>query len=151
MTERIPKPIPTVEPHSEPLFYHKNITHTNRDEELNIVSIENTMNVLMKTPTVVTGAVMPDACPTGENGQIPVGGVVVTENAIHPSMHSADVCCSVMTTDLGQVDPKDVLDMSFSITQFGAGGRKEHGGWEDLVYDNKPLYDSIMGNYFTKD
>jgi hypothetical protein len=37
------------------------------------------MNVLMKTPTLVGGAIMPDACPTGPEGQIPVGGVVVAK------------------------------------------------------------------------
>ena len=33
----------------------------------------------MKTPTLVGGAVMPDACPTGREGLIPVGGVVVAK------------------------------------------------------------------------
>lgn len=37
------------------------------------------MDELMKTPTIVDGAVMPDACPTGGIGQIPVGGVAVTK------------------------------------------------------------------------
>ena len=41
---------------------------------------------------------------------IPVGGIAVTKNAIHPSMHSADICCSVMMTNLGNVSPKMVLD-----------------------------------------
>jgi hypothetical protein len=34
------------------------------------------MKELMKTPTSVGGALMPDACPTGV-GQIPVGGVAI--------------------------------------------------------------------------
>ena len=54
------------------------------------------MQTLMKTPTIVDGAIMPDACPAGPNGTIPVGGVAVAKNAIHPGMHSADICCSVM-------------------------------------------------------
>jgi len=80
----------------------------------------------MKTPTVINGCVMPDACPTGELGQIPVGGVVVAKNAIHPAMHSADICCSVMMTNFGLKDAKSVLDAAHSITHFGAGGRNDH-------------------------
>lgn len=147
----MPLPIEMVEPHAEPLRYFENIETTNIDEENNLLSIRDTMNVLMTTPTVIGGAIMPDACPTGEKGQIPVGGVVVTENTIHPSMHSADVCCSMMSTDLGKINPQEVMDIAFTTTQFGAGGRKGHGGWENILYDNKFLTDKILGNYFTKD
>ncbi len=120
--------IPTFEilPYSESLEYHKSIKAESDDELSNVESVFNTMNVLMKTPTIVSGAVMPDACPTGENGQIPVGGVVVTKNAIHPSMHSADICCSVMMTSFGDANPKDVLDVAHAITHFGPGGRDEY-------------------------
>jgi hypothetical protein len=52
---------------------------------------------------------MPDACPTGPEGQIPVGGVVVAKNAIHPGFHSADICCSVMLTDFGKAILKRFL------------------------------------------
>ena len=94
------------------------------------------MHDLMKTPTLVGGAIMPDACPTGA-GQIPVGGIAVAKNAIHPSMHSADICCSVMMTNFGKVSPKTVLDAAHSITHFGPGGRTEfsilpHGFEEKL-------------------
>lgn len=87
-------------------------------------SVLSTMTELMKTPTLVSGAVMPDACPTGD-GQIPVGGVVIAKNAIHPSMHSADICCSVMMTNFGMLSPKMVLDMAHSVTHFGGVGRQE--------------------------
>lgn len=138
-------------PHEKPISYFKNIKAETEDEIENVQSVFNTMDELMKTPTIVGGAVMPDACPTGERGQIPVGGVVVAKNAIHPSMHSADVCCSVMLTNLGNINPKLVLDTAFTTTQFGAGGRKEHGGWENLLYDNKSLLQKIESNFFTKD
>ena len=146
-----PKEPETIEPFLEAVAYIENIDALTSDEVANLESLRLTMNELMKTPTVLTGAIMPDACPTGDLGQIPVGGVVVTENAIHPAMHSADVCCSVMTTNLGKVDPKSVLDMAMLTTRFGPGGRKEHGGWGNLLYDNKYLTDAILGNYFTKD
>lgn len=68
---------------------------------------------------------MPDACPTGP-GQIPVGGIVIAKNAIHPAMHSADICCSVMATNFGRISPKKLLDAAHSITHFGGGGREEY-------------------------
>lgn len=103
------------------------------------------MDVLMQTPTIVSGSVMPDACPTGEKGQIPVGGVVGVKNAIHPSMHSADICCSVMMTNFGIVDPKTVLDFAHETTHFGGGGRDE--------YSELPaaLLERIKSNRFLND
>ncbi len=113
-------------PFDKPLDYFKNIRAESDDEVSNVDQVFSAMHELMKTPTLIGGAVMPDACPTGEIGQIPVGGVVVAKNAIHPAMHSADICCSVMMTNLGQLDPKKVLDMAHSITHFGGGGRNDH-------------------------
>lgn len=145
-----PKQLPVLELHETPIVFHENIKAETAHEADNVQMVRDAMNSLMTTPTVVAGCVMPDACPTGE-GQIPVGGVVVTKNAIHPSMHSADICCSLLATNLGNIDPKLVLDIAFDTTQFGPGGRKEHGGWENLLYDNKELIEKIQSNYFTKD
>ncbi|MCV9386035.1 RtcB family protein [Reichenbachiella ulvae] len=100
-----------------------NIESESEIEEENVQSVVATMQEVMRTPTVVGGALMPDACPTGSIGTIPVGGVVVTKNAIHPGMHSADICCSVMLTDLGEIDPKQVMDIAEKVTHFGPGGR----------------------------
>lgn len=94
------------------------------DEVKNLEDVRKTMQIVMRTPTVVSAAVMPDACPAGPEGTIPVGGVVAARNAIHPGMHSADICCSVMMTDLGEVDPKAVLDAAEKVTHFGPGGRR---------------------------
>ena len=145
-----PKPQKVLELLENPVDYQMNILPTNADELSNIESVKKTMDLIMRTPTVLKGSIMPDACPTGAQN-IPVGAVVSTINSIHPGMHSSDVCCSVMTTNLGKVDPKEVLDHAFKTTQFGPGGRKEHGGWEDLLYDNKYLTDRILQNYFTRD
>lgn len=94
----------------------------------NINRVFDAMDALMKTPTLVGGAVMPDACPTGEE-TIPVGGVVVAKNAIHPGFHSADICCSVMATYFGSdVDATDLLDIAQKVTHFGKGGRKRSAG-----------------------
>lgn len=111
-----------IDPHSEPVSFYTNIKAENQEEAENVKMVIETMKSIMVTPTIINGCVMPDACPTGP-GQIPVGGVVVTKNAIHPSMHSADICCSVMMTNFGKVDPKTILDTAHSITHFGGGGR----------------------------
>jgi len=105
--------------------YHVNIAAHNELEQDNIAKVCASMDELMKTPTLVAGAIMPDACPTGPAGHIPVGGIAVAKNAIHPAMHSADVCCSMMMTSFGHVDPKRVLDAAHGITHFGPGGRDE--------------------------
>lgn len=100
-----------------------NIRAENELEETNVNSVVHSMETLMRTPTLIGGAIMPDACPTGPAGTIPVGGVAVAKNAIHPGMHSADICCSVFLTDFGKTDPKTVLDAAHGITHFGPGGR----------------------------
>ncbi|NQY06409.1 MAG: RtcB family protein [Flavobacteriaceae bacterium] len=117
------KQAPLIDLHENPADFSINIDATNDLEEFNVNQVVDTMKTLMKTPTLVGGAIMPDACPTGPNGTIPVGGVAIAKNAIHPGMHSADICCSVMLTNFGKVDPKEVLDAAHSITHFGAGGR----------------------------
>lgn len=97
-------------------------------EQDNVDRVFTAMENLMRTPTLVAGAVMPDACPTGFD-TIPVGGVAVAKNAIHPGYHSADICCSVMATNLGNgIDPQSVLDIAQTVTHFGKGGRKRSSG-----------------------
>lgn len=109
--------------HVKPVDFSINIKAENDLEKDNVFKVVNSMQTLMKTPTLVDGAIMPDACPTGPDGTIPVGGVAVAKNAIHPGMHSADICCSVMLTDFGKADPKTILDAAHANTHFGPGGR----------------------------
>ncbi len=117
------KPPPMIDLHVEAQDFAINIKAENELEESNIKAVIESMNELMKTPTLVGGSIMPDACPAGPKGTIPVGGVVIAKNAIHPGMHSADICCSVMLTDFGKADPRDVLDKAHAVTHFGFGGR----------------------------
>ena len=117
---RLPAPRPL---RPEPLAFHENIRAVSAVEEVNVEQVRRSMQQLMRVPTVVAGAVMPDACPAGPVGTIPVGGVVAALRAIHPGMHSADICCSVMLTNLGRQDPKAVLDAAQALTHFGPGGR----------------------------
>ncbi len=117
---QLPDPVALYE---DPIDFSINIKAENEFEEENVNKVLESMKALMRTPTLVDGAVMPDACPTGPAGTIPVGGVAVAKNAIHPGMHSADICCSVMLTDFGKANPKEVLDAAHSVTHFGPGGR----------------------------
>ncbi len=105
--------------------FESNIDAADEDERDNVEKVRETMRVLMRTPTLEAGVIMPDACPAGPVGTIPVGGVAAARNAIHPGMHSADICCSVMITDLGAADPKAVLDAAEGVTHFGPGGRPQ--------------------------
>jgi len=112
--------MPLAEPGGKP--FHMNIEAITTDEAANVASVGETMSELMRTPVIKGGAVMPDACPTGGMGTIPVGGVAKSEH-IHPGMHSADICCSVMLTSFGSADPIKLLDAAQKATHFGGGGR----------------------------
>ena len=114
---------PIQELHKTAIDFKINIKAANELEKDNVTKVTDSMKELMKTPTIINGAIMPDACPSGPKGTIPVGGVVVAKNSIHPGMHSADICCSVMLTDFGKTDPKKVLDAAHASTHFGPGGR----------------------------
>lgn len=135
---------PTLALHSNPIDFQINIKAENELEEANVNKVIESMNVLMKTPTVVSGSIMPDACPAGPIGTIPVGGVVGAKNAIHPGMHSADICCSVMLTDLGKIAPKQVMDAAHASTHFGGGGRER----DDQYRFPDELLHQFQNNYF---
>lgn len=142
--EPIAKPLITL--HEKSVKYHINIIADTEQEKDNLQKVKETMEVLMKTPIVVGGAIMPDACPAGPLGTIPVGGVVITKNAIVPNFHSADICCSLMLTNLGDIDPKLVLDMAETVTHFGVGGRPR-GKQFDLPID---IENEFKSNSFLK-
>jgi RNA-splicing ligase RtcB len=75
---------------------------------------------------------------------IPVGGAISVENAIIPSAHSADICCSMLATfyeERGSVTKE--LDALMSATRFGP----EHRHLDDLVHD--PVNDEdVWANRF---
>lgn len=127
--------------HSLPFF--SNIRAENDDEADNVAKVSETMREVMETPVVKAGAVMPDACPAGPVGTIPVGGVVASEG-IHPGMHSSDVCCSMAISVVPGASPKRLLDAIHKVTHFGPGGR----GWGT---PSEKLLDAIWKNPFTKD
>ncbi len=116
------EPPPAVPLAQDTIPFHVNIQAENEHEASNVEAVSNSMRVLMRTPVVRAGAIMPDACPTGPSGTIPVGGVVVSE-AIHPGMHSADICCSMAISTFPGVSPAALLDAVHAVTHFGPGGR----------------------------
>ncbi|WP_221405028.1 DUF6331 family protein [Aurantibacter aestuarii] len=141
---KLPEPIPL---HQEKVSFSVNIKAEHNEEIENVDKVINSMETLMKTPTLVDGAIMPDACPAGPDGTIPVGGVAVAKNAIHPGMHSADICCSVMLTDFGKIDPKIILDVAHKNTHFGPGGRDR----DTQFRFPKKLLEAFETNFFLKD
>src|SRR5580698_5163208 len=52
-----PKIVP---PHSKPIDFHVNIKAETEEESANVNAVIASMKELMKTPTVVGGAIMPD-------------------------------------------------------------------------------------------
>lgn len=102
---------------------HLNIEAESTEEEDNVASVRGSMQRLLRTPVVKSGAVMPDACPAGPDGTIPVGGIVASTE-IHPGMHSADICCSMAITGFGKTNPKALLDAVQKVTHFGPTNRE---------------------------
>lgn len=112
----------------------------NEVEQQNANAVMDAMRIIMRVPVVTGGAVMPDACPAGT---IPVGGVVESE-AIHPSYHSADVCCSMAMTVLDtDHDSKELLDKIQELTHFGPTKREKRpvelpenftDDWKDNIF-----------------
>lgn len=119
-------PLPVVPLRAPGALAHRmNIDPEGPDEVANVDAVVTHMTELMRVPTIVAGAVMPDACPSGSApGTVPVGGIVAAKEAIHPGMHSADVCCSMAVSFFGRgVDPKEILDAGMALSHFGGGGR----------------------------
>jgi tRNA-splicing ligase RtcB len=103
---------------------HVNLLPDGDAEKTNLINVMASMSELLRTPVVRAGAVMPDACPAGPLGTIPVGGVVVSD-AIHPGMHSADICCSMAISVVHGVTPAVLLDAVHKVTHFGPGARPQ--------------------------
>jgi hypothetical protein len=102
--------------------FHVNIEAETPEEAANVEAVSRSMTELMRTPVIKAGAIMPDACPAGPSGTIPVGGVAISE-AIHPGMNSADICCSMAISTFPGVAPAALLDAVHAVTHFGPGGR----------------------------
>jgi RNA-splicing ligase RtcB len=156
----LPPPAPPTLPLQDPgpsYFFNMDIADIEGDDgstmpEDNALSVIRHMDALMRVPTVRAGAVMPDACPADKVlGTIPVGGIIATENAIHPGMHSADICCSVAFSNLGQVHPLTVLNAASQVTHFGPGGRDRNSEWNPRDFGHETLVQRFRDNRLLAD
>ena len=125
-------PPPVLHLRSEAAPFTVNLNPETDEEAATVSRLVQSFAELMKTPTILRGTLMPDACEAGPPGTIPVGGVAVAEDAIHPGMHSSDICCSMFVSVIEGVDPADLLDAVHAITHFGPGGRTD-GRFSDTL------------------
>ena len=123
------------------------ITATTKEEKANLAQVRQRMEELLRTPVITRGALMPDACPVGpQKAVIPVGGAIAVENAIIPSAHSADICCSLFATFYrARTEVAAELDALVDSTRFGPGGRH----YDDLV-PHPVLDEDVWDNPFLK-
>ena len=119
------------------------INATCKADEENIGAVRRQMSELLKVPVIEGGVLMPDACPAGHAAAcIPVGGVVAVKNAIIPSAHSEDVCCSMFASFyLTDTMVEQQLDALMGSTRFGQGGRAQadwvrHPVLDEAVWKN---------------
>jgi len=129
----------------KPLEFTKAIIPETDDEKANFKKVSQKMNELLRSPIITAGTILPDACPAG-NGDavIPVGGAVIAQNAIIPSAHSADICCSMYATFYEpRSSVSSELDALITATRFGPG----HRHMDDLVHD-AVLDENVWDNPF---
>ena len=130
----------------KPVALSEAIEANTKEERANVEAVRRQMHQLLKTPVIASGTIMPDACPVGgkEPAVIPVGGAIAVENAIIPSAHSADICCSMFATFYEERSSvAKELDALMSSTRFGP----EHRHLDDLVHD--PVLDeNVWENRF---
>lgn len=101
----------------EPVQFSDFLKTSNDLEEENKEGVLNAMNEVMYSPVVTGGAILPDACPAGA---APVGSVIAVENALVPSYHSADVCCSVALTEFESEESSfDILNTIQALSHWG--------------------------------
>lgn len=114
-----------------PLPCAEAITASTKEEQANLAKVREKMGELLATPVIRAGAIMPDACPTSPApAAIPVGGAIAVENALIPSAHSADICCSMFASFYeARSEVARELDALTTATRFGPGGRH----FDDLV------------------
>lgn len=147
LSRRLPPLIEKIPMREIPIDFAEAIVADSPVEVTNLTSVRQKMNELLRTPVVEAGAIMPDCCIAGrEEATIPVGGAIAVRNAIIPSAHSADICCSMYATFFRpKMDVGSLLDVLQGSTRFGPGGRHDR----DLV--NHPVNDEdVWDNQFLK-
>lgn len=131
------KPVAKLQRRAHPIPFSEAITPVNAEEEKNVEKVRKQMHALLRTPIFSAGVILPDACPVSpQEAVIPVGAAVVAENAIIPSAHSADICCSMWATFYEKRSGvASELDDLTSVTNFGPIPRAYENGVDDAVID----------------
>ena len=141
------EPPPKLVMREKPSSLAEAIRPETKDEKANVRAVRERMGELLKVPVIRRGAILPDACPAGSGkAVIPVGGAIEVENALIPSAHSADICCSMYATFYeARSDVSKELDALATATRFGMG----HRHLDDLVHH--PVLDfEVWDNPFLK-
>lgn len=138
-----PKQLAVILPRPEPASLAEAIEAETAEETANVAVARQRMMELLHIPVVKRGVIMPDACPTGgSRATIPVGGAIEVENAILPSAHSADICCSMFATFFPANHPiGPMMDHLQKVTHFGPGGRPRGDQMTSPVLD-EPVWDN---------
>jgi len=140
------KPLTKLQRRAHPIPFSEAITPSDAEEKKNVENVRKQMHALLRTPVISAGVILPDACPVSpQEAVIPVGAAVVAENAIIPSAHSADICCSMWATFYEKRSSiASELDDLTSVTNFGPIPRE--GEW---VHDDV-LDEDVWENPFLK-
>ena len=129
-----------------PASFTDYLVDTNELEWLNKQKVEEAFREVMKQPKVMGGAIMPDGCPAGE---APVGSVIAVNNALVPSYHSADVCCSVALTELLEdISPSALLDDIQKYSHWGGIPMDEEKRFIEI---EEEFLGRLSNNPFTRD
>lgn len=112
----------------------------------------NQMNVAMKLPVTVAGALMPDA---HQGYGLPIGGVLATRNAIIPYGVGVDIGCRMALT-VFDIPAEHLLANNamykrelIAFTKFGAGNgfkgieKADHAVLEDPLFKSIPLVKNL--------
>lgn len=104
------------------------------------------MHEVLTLPPALYGALMPDAHPQGKPAMMPVGGVLLTENAVVPSAVGVDISCMVqlVITDFPverlEENLSDIADVVQYTTRFGKGASFEPGNFKEHAVLDDPLW-----------
>lgn len=111
----------------------------------------NQMDIAIRLPVAVAGALMPDA---HQGYGLPIGGVLATENAIIPYGVGVDIgcrmCLSIYDTPVSQLenDPRGLYKILQDHTLFGSGrefkDNKEHEVTERPLFGQIPLLKGLQ-------
>lgn len=143
LARKFPKDQQLLTMRAEPEPFSEAIEAESELDEENIAKVRRFMRDLMRCPVVEAGAIMPDACPAGnQTATIPVGGAIAARRAILPGGHGHDICCSMYATFFTcERDPDAMMDHLVDSTRFGPGGRPR----EDLVHHevvDEPIWEN---------